>query len=100
MISKPIRFFASPWSAPAWMKTNGNMSGRGFLIGKPGGKHYKTWANYFVRFIKEYALEGIHIEAVTVQNEPTDGFYPGFSFQGMCDKDEKYLNNSTLLPQL
>ncbi|KHJ75944.1 O-Glycosyl hydrolase family 30 [Oesophagostomum dentatum] len=43
------RFFASPWSAPAWMKTNGHMKGGGELKGKQGGEYYQTWANYFVR---------------------------------------------------
>lgn len=44
-----LRLFASPWSAPAWMKTNHNVSGNGTLIGQPGGPYYKAWANYFVR---------------------------------------------------
>jgi len=41
---------ASPWSAPGWMKTNKMMQGAGTLIGNPGGKYYKTWAKYFVRY--------------------------------------------------
>lgn len=46
-----LKLFASPWSAPAWMKTNKNMSGNGTLIGQPGGPYYKAWANYFVRCV-------------------------------------------------
>ena len=49
MSQRGVKMFASPWSAPAWMKTNHNMSGNGTLIGQPGGPYYKTWANYFVR---------------------------------------------------
>ena len=49
MSQRNITLFASPWSSPAWMKTNQNMSGKGSLIGKPGGKYYKTWANYFIK---------------------------------------------------
>ncbi len=44
-----LLLFGSPWSSPAWMKTSHNMSGKGSLIGKPGGKYYKAWALYFVR---------------------------------------------------
>ncbi|KAL5005208.1 hypothetical protein ScPMuIL_018664 [Solemya velum] len=78
-----ISIFGSPWSAPAWMKTNGNMSGNGTLIGKPGGQYYKTWANYFVRFLQEYEKNGIHLWGLTAQNEPTDGNIVNFSFQCM-----------------
>lgn len=49
MSNKTINFFGSPWSAPGWMKDSGKMKGKGALIGQPGGKYYKTWAQYFVR---------------------------------------------------
>lgn len=62
----PIKFFASPWSPPAWMKTNGEMNHGGKL--KP---EYRTaWARYYVRYVKAYAEEGIPIWGLTVQNEP------------------------------
>lgn len=32
-----LTLFASPWSAPAWMKTNKNMTGKGTLVGEPAG---------------------------------------------------------------
>jgi glucosylceramidase len=44
-----LKLFASPWSAPGWMKTNGHMKGGGTLKGVPGGPYYTTWANYFVK---------------------------------------------------
>lgn len=78
-----LTLFASPWSAPAWMKTNKNMTGKGALVGEPGGPYFKTWAMYFVKFLKAYAKEGIPIWGVTGQNEPTDGFFTNFSFQAM-----------------
>lgn len=62
----PIHFLASPWSPPAFMKTNGDMNHGGRLK----KEYYRTWAEYVVRYIKAYAKEGIRIEAVTVQNEP------------------------------
>ena len=47
--SLDIKFFASPWSAPAWMKSNNKINETGKLKGTPGGIYFKTWANYFVK---------------------------------------------------
>ena len=63
---EPFKLFASPWSPPAWMKTNGEMNRGGKL--KP--EYRATWASYFVRYIQEYKKEGVDIWGVTVQNEP------------------------------
>ncbi len=62
----PVKIFASPWSPPAWMKTNGNMLQGGQL--KP--EYREAWARYFVRFVQEYEEEGVPIWGLTVQNEP------------------------------
>lgn len=83
MSIRNILLFGSPWSAPAWMKTNQNMTGNGTLIGVPGGKYYKTWAQYFVRFVQEYSKYGINLWGLTGQNEPSDGYLPNFRFQAM-----------------
>lgn len=61
-----MRLFASPWSPPGWMKTNGSMLEGGKL--KP--EYRETWARYYVRFIRAYEAEGIPIWGLTVQNEP------------------------------
>jgi glucosylceramidase len=61
-----VKLFASPWSPPAWMKTNNNMLRGGKL--KP--EYRQSWADYYVRFVKEYDKEGIPIWGITVQNEP------------------------------
>lgn len=63
---KDIKLFASPWSPPAWMKTNNHMLQGGKL--KP--EYLNAWARYFVRFIKEYEKAGIPVWGLTVQNEP------------------------------
>lgn len=62
----PIHFLASPWSPPAFMKTNNEMNNGGKLK----KEYYQTWAEYVVRYIRAYAREGIRIDAITVQNEP------------------------------
>lgn len=61
-----MHFLASPWSPPAYMKTNGEMNHGGKL--KEEAR--ELWAQYFVKFIREYREAGVPIAAVTVQNEP------------------------------
>ncbi len=62
---KPDLFvFASPWSPPGWMKTGGSMCG-----GYMRDKYVDVYADYFVKFIKAYAEEGVRVSAVTPQNE-------------------------------
>ncbi|MDD2527941.1 MAG: glycoside hydrolase family 30 beta sandwich domain-containing protein [Lentimicrobiaceae bacterium] len=58
--------YASPWSPPAWMKDNNNMLQGGKLL----KQYYSNWAEYFVKFIKEYEKEGIPMWGVSIQNEP------------------------------
>jgi len=62
----PFTLFASPWSPPAWMKTNGNILRGGKL--KP--EYAEAWASYYGRFVKAYEKEGIAIWGLSVQNEP------------------------------
>uniref|UniRef100_A0A8D0HLE7 Glucosylceramidase n=1 Tax=Sphenodon punctatus TaxID=8508 RepID=A0A8D0HLE7_SPHPU len=78
---RPLSFYASPWTSPVWLKTNGEMKGKGSLKGKAGDKYHKTWANYFVRFLDEYAKHNITFWAVTAQNEPNAGLIIGYPFQ-------------------
>lgn len=58
--------FASPWSPPSFMKSNGERLHGGKLL----PKFRKAYADLFVKFIKAYRAEGIRIRAVSVQNEP------------------------------
>jgi glucosylceramidase len=63
---RPLRVMLSPWSPPAWMKTNGQMADGGRL--KPEWR--AAWAQCFVQCIQAYEAEGVPIWAVSVQNEP------------------------------
>lgn len=65
-VAGPIKLFASPWSPPAWMKTSGMMNRGGRL--RPECR--QAWAEYYCRYIAEYARAGIPIWGLTVQNEP------------------------------
>jgi len=61
-----LKLFASPWSPPAWMKTNNDM----LHGGKLKTEYDRTWANYLVKFVKAYRNEGVPVWGMTVQNEP------------------------------
>jgi glucosylceramidase len=61
-----LNLFVSPWSPPAWMKTNNDVLHGGKL--KP--EFDQSWANFYVKFINAYEKEGIKIWGLTVQNEP------------------------------
>lgn len=61
-----IEIFASPWSPPAYMKTNGEMN----CGGKLKDEYRELWSQFYVKFIEAYKKEGVAISSVTVQNEP------------------------------
>ncbi len=61
-----LTLFASPWSPPAFMKTNDDLLHGGSL--EPG--YYHSWAMYYTKFIKAYAAQGIPVWGITIQNEP------------------------------
>ncbi|MGA8438306.1 MAG: glycoside hydrolase family 30 beta sandwich domain-containing protein [Candidatus Sulfotelmatobacter sp.] len=60
-----IKILGSPWSAPAWMKTNNDVKG-----GELRPEYYPAFAKYFVKYIEAMRAEGIAIDAITVENEP------------------------------
>ncbi len=64
-INPAIKILGSPWSAPAWMKTNDRVKG-----GELKPEYYGAYAAFFVKYIEQMKAEGIPIAAVTVQNEP------------------------------
>ena len=61
-----ISLLASPWSPPAWMKSNGDMNHGGKLL----DECKEVWAKYYVKFIEAYEKAGLKVDYITVQNEP------------------------------
>ena len=61
-----IQLFMSPWSPPAYMKTNGEMNHGGKLK----EEFRELWAQCYAKFIEAYRGEGIDIWGISVQNEP------------------------------
>lgn len=61
-----LMFYVSPWSPPAFMKSNGSMLQGGSLL----PEYANAWANYYVKFIRAYEAEGLPVWGLTIQNEP------------------------------
>lgn len=61
-----LELLASPWSPPAFMKTNHTMNGGGRLR----RSCYEAWARLLARYAQAYADEGVRIGRMSVQNEP------------------------------
>ena len=55
---------SSPWSPPGWMKSSKTMLG-----GAIWRHYFQNYAEYFAKFLKAYAAEGVTVNAVTSQNE-------------------------------
>jgi glucosylceramidase len=72
-----LRIVASAWTAPPWMKDiedyfikgtpENNFQGTG---GKLKTQYEKTYADYLIRYLKEYKKEGVDIWGITPVNEP------------------------------
>jgi glucosylceramidase len=76
-LNPALQIIASPWSPPAWMKTNDSLIG-GRLIDSP--RIYHSYALYLTKFIEAYRAEGVTVNTITVQNEPQNrapAGYPG-----------------------
>lgn len=61
--SPGLRFFASPWSPPTWMK-----SPKAYNYGRlvMTEENLRAYALYFRKFLESYAAEGVRIAAVII----------------------------------
>ncbi|WP_327004161.1 ricin-type beta-trefoil lectin domain protein [Dactylosporangium sp. NBC_01737] len=92
-LNPQLSTMASPWTAPAWMKDNGNLNG-GWLQ----AQYYGAYAQYFVKYIQAYQAQGVKVNFVTPQNEPTCcAGYPSMSWNA---SGLDYFTASNLLPAL
>jgi glucosylceramidase len=87
-IRPDLKVWASPWSPPIWMKTNGHYAmahswadqpsnglkpeqqgkeGQDYFIQED--RYFDAYARYFRRYVEEYGKEGINIGMVMPQNE-------------------------------
>jgi len=79
-----INLMGSPWSPPAWMKTNNNLKG-----GQLKTECYPVYGDYFVKYIQAMAGQGITITHITPQNEPLywTAAYPCMQMQAAEQRD-------------
>ena len=63
---KKLKLMLSPWSPPAFMKTNGERKHGGSL--KP--EYREFWADYICRYILEFRKRGYEVQRISLQNEP------------------------------
>lgn len=61
-----IQMMLTPWSPPAWMKTNGSRKHGGQLK----KECYSVWAEYICRYLREAEKTGMHARFLSSQNEP------------------------------
>ncbi|MCM2279298.1 MAG: glycosyl hydrolase [Oligoflexia bacterium] len=97
-INPDIKLMLTPWSAPAWMKANGD------LTGKTGSnrldpRHYGAYARYFQKTLQEYKKRGLDVHSLILQNEPgyDDAPYPSM---GMTPKEQARLIGEHIGPML
>ena len=72
-INPSLKIIAAPWSAPVWMKVEADNPSQPhpfYKAGSLGKDYYKVYGEYFAKFVKAMADNGITIYAVSPQNEP------------------------------
>jgi glucosylceramidase len=90
-----LKLMAVPWSAPAWMKDNGNFINQGWLQ----SQYYPAYAQYFVKFVQAYQAQGVHVDYVSAQNEPTCcGAGTSYASMNWNGEGLRYFSTTNLLP--
>ena len=93
-INPNLKVMITPWSAPAWMKSNQSLLNGGSL----NTSAYAAYANYFVKVIQAYAAQGVPISALTIQNEPQ--FAPAYPGMLMSASEQANFIKNNLGPAL
>jgi glucan endo-1,6-beta-glucosidase len=68
-VNPNMEILGSPWSAPGWMKLNHVITGT-TVNNNLNDSYGAAFAQYFVKYIQAYEKAGVHIDAITIQNEP------------------------------
>ena len=92
-LNPKLSVMATPWSAPAWMKTNNNLIGGSLSDSRVG-----VYADYLVKFVQAYQAAGVPISYLSVQNEPKFS-PPGYPGMLMSTSQQSSIIN-TLVPKL
>lgn len=65
-VGEKLEIMLTPWSPPAFMKTNGERNHGGRLK----REYYGQWAEYICRYVRELRAKGYPVTMLSVQNEP------------------------------
>jgi glucosylceramidase len=92
-LNPSLSIMGTPWSAPAWMKTNNALIG-----GSLSDTYVSQYADYLVKFAQAYQAAGAPIAYLSVQNEPqySPAGYPGMLMSS--DQETRVIN--ALAPKL
>lgn len=76
-LNPALTVMATPWSAPAWMKSTHSLIG-----GTLRRDAYPAFATYLQRVVEDFAESGVPIALLSLQNEPHNEpeDYPGMRF--------------------
>jgi glucosylceramidase len=86
-INPNIKFMATPWSPPAWMKDNQTSKGGSLLP-----QYYGVYAEYLVKYLKSMEALGLPFDYLTPQNEP---LHPGNnpSLLMLASQENEFIKN-------
>ncbi|MFI5910325.1 RICIN domain-containing protein [Dactylosporangium sp. NPDC051541] len=92
-INPAVQVMGVPWSAPGWMKTNGNLVGGSLATNYEG-----AFGDYLVKSIQAYQAAGVPVQYLSIQNEPqfSPPGYPGMLMP--ADQQARIINS--LAPKL
>lgn len=83
-VKKDIKIMLSPWSPPAFMKTNGQKN----QGGKLKQEYRLAWAKYICKYVLEYRKNGFNVTMLTLQNEPNaTQRWDSCTYTGVEEKD-------------
>ena len=84
-----VMIYASPWTPPSWMKGNNSWQGGTNSAILHTSQVWTAYALYFRKFVQGWNAEGIPINIVYPQNEPSyhSGGHPSCTWTGTEIKD-------------
>ena len=93
-LNPSLKYLATPWSPPAWMKIGQSLEG-----GTLNTSYYGAFAQYFIKYLQAYQSYGILPDYISPQNEPLNNT-TGYPSMGMDEPTQLVAIRDNLLPAL
>lgn len=92
-VQPDITLLGTPWSAPGWMKLNGDLYGNtdNNNLNDNNGSQF---AQLFVDYLKAYENAGAHVDAITIQNEPLNSQSGYMTMYVYADESASLIQNN------